>query len=105
MAKLTYTARNQSLHSSMAKPNKREQQETQVQNYAGTQKNAVGLPKQRRVPLRHLRPSIIYWVPCERIVPRTHSLLVSINMKTMMSPRSQEYNQQSDSFVLYKKLT
>ena len=47
--------------------------------------NAVGLPKQRnsyqscptflcfKVPLRHLRPSAIYSVPCDRILQRAYS--------------------------------
>ena len=46
--------------------------------------NAVGLPKQRtltsparlyfvlEVPLRHLRPSVIYSVPCDRILQRAY---------------------------------
>ena len=46
--------------------------------------DAVGLPKQRNsyqssptflileVPLRHLRPSVIYSVPCERILQRAY---------------------------------
>ena len=47
--------------------------------------NALGLPKQRNsftstarlsfvleVPLRHLRPSVIYSVPCDRILQRAY---------------------------------
>ena len=46
--------------------------------------DAVGLPKQRnsyqssptflvlKVPLRHLRPSVIYSVPCDRILQRVY---------------------------------
>ena len=117
MAKHTYTVRNQFLYSSMAKPNKREQQETQVQNYAGRQKTQWDFQNKGesgwtgKMFLCFGSPTALFASQhnllgtCERIMPRAHSLLVSINMKTMMSHRSQEYNQQSDSFVLYKKLT
>ena len=52
--------------------------------------DAVGLPKQRNsyqsnptslcfeVPLRHLRPSVIYSVPCDRILQRAYSVQLQI---------------------------
>ena len=36
------------------------------------------------VPLRYLRPSIIYFVPCDRILQRTYCSSVSCKLKTAL---------------------
>ena len=37
------------------------------------------------VPLRHLRPTVIYSVPCDRILQRAYSITCDFTLLTMFS--------------------
>ena len=50
----------------------------------GTRTSPARLSFVLEVPLRHLRPSVIYSVPCDRILQRAYSCLLLLERKTLV---------------------